>query len=206
MRDNRGRFNIMNSRVIESGAKKMVIPGLGVLIPKIRNFGRQRVVNNRQGEGVMNIFPNGAPRLGPYRGVAIVNLVDDIGVEMVSDFENGRPIYGFGDISTGFPEGSRRIVFGLKNIRKQRVFIGGNVPSQVNEKALINQFQIPDPKTTLLSRFADVLPRTKGNRSGLIFFLHTCPPEFSHNRVKFFNKSFGEKNSGRVINRDRGEN
>jgi hypothetical protein len=89
MRDKRGRFNIMNSLVIESGAEKMVIPGLGVLVPKIRNFGRQRVVNNRQGEGVMDILPNGAPRLRPNRGVAIVNLVYDIGVEVVSNLKNG---------------------------------------------------------------------------------------------------------------------
>jgi hypothetical protein len=67
-------------------------------------------------------------------------------------------MYRFGTIGSGLLEGSRRVVFGFKNIRKQRVFIGGYVPSRVDEEALIHQFHIPNPKTTLLSRFTDVLP------------------------------------------------
>jgi len=85
MTDKRGRFNSMDNLIIESAAKKLVILDLGVLVLEIRDFGRQRMVHDRQEERVMDVLTNGAPQLRPNRGVAIVNLVYDIGGEVVSN-------------------------------------------------------------------------------------------------------------------------
>jgi hypothetical protein len=55
----------------------------------------------------------------------------------------------------------------------------------------------------LSSGLANIIPRTKRNRISGIFILNTCPPEFSNNGIDLGNKSFGKKNCGHIVNRDR---
>jgi len=62
---------------------------------------------------------------------------------VVTDLQNGGPIDGFGTSSRGIPKAGIRVVFSFKNVRKQLIFVSGNVSSRVNNETLINQLHFP---------------------------------------------------------------
>jgi hypothetical protein len=100
----------------------------------------------------------------------------------------------------GCPKRGVSIIFSLKNIGEKRIFVSYDIPSSVNKEAFVNKFHIPNTKTSLSFRFANVILRAKSNWVRGIFSLHTSPPKVSDHRVYFSNESFRENNSGHVIN------
>jgi hypothetical protein len=50
------------------------------------------------------------------------------------------------------------VVFGLENRGKQRIFINSYVPTNMGEKAFINSVEVPNTKTTIFLRLADIFP------------------------------------------------
>ena len=51
-----------------------------------------------------------------------------------------------------------------------------------------------------------IVPGAEGNRIGRVIILDSSPPEPPNDSSDPFNKSFGEKNSGHVVYRNRGKN
>jgi hypothetical protein len=201
--DYRSGFNSVHSLGTEGGGEKVVVPSMGALNPEIRNFCRQRYIDNMHDKVFMDMIPNGTLRFRPDGGIAIMKLVDGVGGEVMFDLHDRRPIDRSGAPIRSIPEGIKRVIFGLKDSREEWIFVGGNVPSRVNDKTFIDQLHVPDAKSTLFCRFADMIPRAISYGIGMLLFLHACPPKSPNNRVNFLNKSFGEKNSGHIIYRNR---
>lgn len=65
--------------ITKGASEELVVPGLGVSVPKVRDFGRKRSISSEKGKRVMNVLPNGTPRLGPDGRVTTVNLLNSIG-------------------------------------------------------------------------------------------------------------------------------
>jgi hypothetical protein len=63
----------------------------------------------------MDTIPNGAPRIRPDRRIAIMNLVDGVGVEVMIDLQYRRPIDRSGTPVWSIPKRIRRVVFGFKD-------------------------------------------------------------------------------------------
>jgi hypothetical protein len=72
----------------------------------------------------------------------------------------------------------------------------------MNDKTFANQFHVPNTKTTLISRFANVIPRAVSYRTNMMILLNSGPPKFSNDGGNLFNESFGEKNSRHVVYRN----
>jgi len=102
-----------------------------------------------------------------------MNLIDGIGGEVVPYLQNRRLIDGSRAQVGGIPKGGRGVVLGFEDSREQWIFVCGNIPSRVNGEALIHQLHISDSKSTILSWFANIIPRAISYGIGLIFFLHT---------------------------------
>jgi len=66
---------------------------------------------------IIDLIRHRRPRVRPNGGIARMYLVDRIGVQVMFNLHNRRPIDGSGALGRRIPEGIRRVVFGFKNIR-----------------------------------------------------------------------------------------
>lgn len=122
---------------------------------------------------VMNFLPNRAPRLGPNGRVTIMDLIDSVRSEVMPYLQDRGPIDGSGARGRGIPKGGRGVVLSFEDGRKERIIIGGYIPSRMNDKAQIYQLKISDAQATFIDGLANIIPRAISYVIGLIFFLHT---------------------------------
>jgi hypothetical protein len=62
--------------------------------------------------------------------------------------------------------------------------------------------KVTDAKATILLGLTDIFPGAKGNGTGGIVVLDSCPPKFANDSVNFLNKGFQKKNRGHIVNRN----
>jgi len=76
----------------------------------------------------------------------------------------------------------------------------------MSDKTFVNHVKISNTKAVILFALTDVLPGAKSNRISGVVVVNTGPPEPSYDRINVFNKGFGEKDSGHIIDWDRSKN
>ena len=109
----------------------------------------------------MNIFPNLAPRRGPNRTVTSMKLIDRVLGQILFDPKNRRPEDRSRAISCCRPKRGIVEIFSLEDAGEKGIFVRGNVPSRMGDKAFVNSIEVTEP--AVLLRLANVFPRTESN-------------------------------------------
>lgn len=76
----------------------------------------------------------------------------------------------------------------------------------MNNENFVDIVKISNTKATIVFALTDVFLGAESNRISGVDILNAHPPEPSNYRVNFFNKGFGEKDSGHIIDRDGSKN
>jgi hypothetical protein len=87
------------------------------------------------------------------------------------------------------------VVFGLEDRRKKMNFVSSNIPSSMNDQAPVDSMKVMDAKATILLGLIDIFLGAKGNGTGGIVILDSCPPKYANDSVNFLNKGFRKKES-----------
>jgi hypothetical protein len=132
-----------------------------------------------------------------------MNLIDDVMGKFLFNLKNRRPENGARAIRLGRPEGGVVKIFGLDNAGEKRIFNSGNIPGIMSDKTFVDNVKVFDSNTHILFGLIDILPGTEGNRIGGVIFLNAYPPKSTDDSSDLLHKSFGEKNSRHVVDRNR---
>ena len=79
-------------------------------------------------------------------------------------------------------------IFRLQDASEEVVFVSGNIPGNMGDKAFVNSIEVSDFKSSILLRLANVFPRAESNRIGRIIILNTGPPESTNDSVDFLHE------------------
>ena len=102
----------------------------------------------------VNTFPILTPRFIPYVAIPTIDLHDRLLMKHFLDLQNRRPKGRPCSVIWCSPKGSVRKIFSLKNPCQETIFISGNQPSWVEDKAFVDnltswRFRIPRPPAAL---------------------------------------------------------
>lgn len=92
-------------------------------------------------------------------------------------------------ISIGIPERLVGVIFGFEDIGEKFVLCCGNFPGCIQDKTLIDFWDVPDAQPSLF-RLADIFPGTEMKGESGVFFLNTCPPKIPDDRSNFREEGF----------------
>ena len=75
----------------------------------------------------------------------------------------------------------------------------------MGDQTLVDSEKVSDSETPIFFGLTYIIPGAEGNRIGRVI-LNSSPPKPPNDSSDPFNKSFGEKNNGHVVYRNRGKN
>lgn len=127
------RSNVMDSRLIESVVKELVVPVLGVRVPEVSNSGWKRVDSDWKDEIIVDSVPACAPRGRPNGGVAIMYLDFGIVDKILSDLHHRGPKSRSWSRISCRPKRHVMVVFGFENSCEKRILVSDNIVGGMND-------------------------------------------------------------------------
>ena len=76
----------------------------------------------------------------------------------------------------------------------------------MSDQTFVDSVKVSDSEPPILFGLIDIFPGAEGNRIGRVIILDSSPPKLPNDSIDLFNKRFGEKNSGHVVDTNRGKN